>query len=91
MSFFSTSEILKSLISGSFINEIVSSNEFKSALDEVGVDKYVSPELVQQVINNLFKNTEVKKQMQKMIIKVLSDMGIRDETVFILLTRNLRH
>ena len=79
MSFFSTTEILKSLISGDLINEIVSSNKFKSVLDEVEVDKYVSPELVQQVINNLFKNVEVKKQLRQMIIEVLSDMGIRDE------------
>ena len=74
MSFFSTTDILKSLISGDLIQEIVSSNEFKSALDEVDVDKYVSPELIEQVIDNLFKNPEVKKQMRKMIIDIIFEM-----------------
>ena len=48
MSFFLTSDILKTLIWGSLIQEVVSSNEFKLALDEVDVDKYVSPELIRQ-------------------------------------------
>ena len=60
MLFFSTADIIKSLISGDLIKSVVDSVEFKSASDEVDVDKYVSPELIQQVINNLFKNTEVK-------------------------------
>ena len=52
MSFFSTGDILKSLISGDLIKSVVDSDEFKSALDEVDVDNLygrlsrVSPELI---------------------------------------------
>ena len=78
MSFFSTADILKSLISGDLIKSVVDSAEFKSALDEVDVDKYVSPELMEQVITNLLSNSRVKNQLRQMIIEVLAEMGIKD-------------
>ena len=63
MSFFTTSDILKSLIIGGLIQSIVSSDEFKSALDSVDAEQYISKELIEQVICNIFTNTEVKKQI----------------------------
>ena len=74
MSFFSTGEILKSLISGDLIKCVVDSVEFKSALDEVDEEKYVSPELMQQVINNLFKNSEVRKQLREIIVEIVKEL-----------------
>ena len=59
MSFFSTADILKSLISGVY--------EFKVAMGQVDVEKYLSKEVIEQVINNIFTNTEVKKQLRKMM------------------------
>ena len=47
-------------------------------LDEVDVEKYVSKELIEQVISNLFKNHKVKKQLRKMIVDVISEMEWND-------------
>ena len=54
MSFFSTAEILKSLISGDLVNSVVSSNEFKIAMGQVDDEKYLSKEVIEQLINNIF-------------------------------------
>ena len=73
MSFFSTSDILKSLISGSLFQEVVNRNEFKIAMNQFDVDKYVGPELIQQVINNLFENQEVRKQLREIIVEIVKE------------------
>ena len=73
MSSFSTTDILKSLISGDLVKS-VSINEFKIAMGQVDVEKYLSKELIEQVLNNIFANTEVKKQLQKMIIDIIFEM-----------------
>ena len=65
MSFFSTADILKSLISGDLLSSVVSSNEFKIAMGQVDVEKYLSKEVIEQVMNNIFTNTEVKKTVAK--------------------------
>ena len=57
----------------------MNSAEFKSAMDEVDVDEYVNPKLIEQVMSNLLSNTRVKKHLRQTIIEVLDDMGIRDE------------
>ena len=67
MSFFSTAEILQSLISADLVNSIVNSNEFKIAMGQVDVKKCRSKEVIEQLINNIFTNTEVKKHLKKMI------------------------
>ena len=74
MSFFSTADILKSLMTGDLIKSVVDSVEFKSALDEVDVEKYVSPELMEQVITNLLSNSRVKNQLRKMILGIIFEM-----------------
>ena len=56
MSFFSTADILKSLISGELVKSVVSSNEFKIAMGQVDVEKYLSKQVIEQVINNIFKH-----------------------------------
>ena len=85
MSFFSTADILKSLITGNFIQSIVSSVDFKSALDSVDVEKYISKELIEQVISNIFANTEVKKQLQNMIIDLIFEMK---EDGYVIINKN---
>ena len=78
MSFFSTADltggILKSLISGDLVNSVVSSNEFKIAMGQVDVEKYLSKEVIEQLINNIFTNTEVKKRLRKVIINIMFQM-----------------
>ena len=71
MSSFKTAEILKSLFLGDLISSVVNSNEFKIAMGQVDVEKYLSKEIIEQVINNIFTNTEVKKRLRKMIIDIM--------------------
>ena len=79
MSFFSTADvaqgILKSLIFGDLVNSVVSSNEFKIAMGQVDVEIYVSKEVVEQLINNIFTNTEVKRHLRKMIKEILLEIN----------------
>ena len=75
MSFFSTAEILKSLISKELVNSVVSSNEFKIAMGQVDVEKYLCKEVIEQLINNIFENTEVKKRLKKMIKEILLEIN----------------
>ena len=65
MSFFSTAEILKSLISGDLVNSVVSSNEFKVAMGQVDVKKYLSKEVIEQLINNIFYQHRGEKAFEK--------------------------
>ena len=60
MSFFSTADILKSLISRDLVKSVVSSNEFKVAMGQVDVEKYLSKEVIEQLINYIFTNTGEK-------------------------------
>lgn len=83
MAFFTTADIFKSLITGDFIQSIVSSNEFKSALDTVDVEQYISKELIEKVISNIFSNSDVKKQLKKMIIDLIFEMKEDGYTIVI--------
>ena len=81
MSFFSTTDILKSLMTKELINSVVECDEFKSVLADFGFDKFFSKELIEQVLNNLFLNSEVREQMRKIILEILSDLGVKDEVI----------
>ena len=81
MSFFSTSDILKSSMTKELINSVVECDEFKEVLAEFDFDKCFSKELVEQVIDNLFLNSNVRKQMRKIILEILSDLGVKDEVI----------
>ena len=74
MSFFSTTDIHKSLISGELIQSVVITNEFKIAMGQVDIERHVSKELIEEIIKNLFNNPKVKKQMRKMIVDVIFEM-----------------
>ena len=64
------------------INSVVECDEFKSVFADFDFDKFVSKEVIEQVINNLFLNPEVRKQMRKIILEILlSDLGVKDEVI----------
>lgn len=74
MSFFSTADIRKSLIFGESVESIVSSNEFKVAMGTVDIEKYISKELMEQLIKKILTNPDVKKQIRKMLVKIIFEM-----------------
>ena len=76
MSFFSTSDILKSLISGDLLKDIVTSDEFSVALKEIlKCDNALANELARLI----FLHPGVKKEVRKIVLDILADMGIKDE------------
>ena len=73
MSFFSTTEILKSLVTDEFLREIMNSDAIKSF--EFNINDYLTDE----VVDTIFSNTKIRNGIRKIIIEILSDMNIRDE------------
>ena len=70
MSFFTT-EILKSLVTDEFLREVMNSDTVKN-FD-------ISDYLTDDILDEIFSNTKIRKRLRKMIIEILSDMNIRDE------------
>ena len=79
MSFFSTADVLKSIITGDLVKSIINNPGFKQGLDKIDIKEYFSDEVIEDITKKIFSNPEIKKQLRNMIIEVLSDMGIRDE------------
>ena len=79
MSFFSTGEILKSLISGELVKEVVNSDSFKEGLIGFDINDYLTDEVIESITEKIFSNIKVKKRLRTMIIKILKDMNIKDE------------
>ena len=79
MSFFSTAEILKSLVSGELVKEIVNSDGFKQGLIGFDINDYLTDEVIENITEKIFSNLKVKKEFRTMIIKILSEMNIKDE------------
>ena len=79
MSFFSTADVLKSIITGDLVKSIISNPGFKEGLVNIDVKEYFSDEVIEDITRKFFSNPEIKKQLRKMVIEILSDMGIKDE------------
>ena len=79
MSLFSTAEILKSLVSSELVKEIVNSDGFKQGLIGFDINDYLTDEVIETITEKIFSNLKVKKELRSMIIKILSDMGVKDE------------
>ena len=79
MSFFSTAEILKSLVSGELVKEIVNSSGFKEGLIGFDINDYLTDEVIETITEKIFSNLKVKKRIRNMIIDILKDMNIKDE------------
>ena len=79
MSFFSTAEILKSLISGELVKEVVNSDSFKEGLIGFDINDYLADEVIENITEKIFTNIKVKKRLRTMIINILKDMNIKDE------------
>ena len=79
MSFFSTTEILKSLFSGELVKEIVNSDGFKQGLIGFDINDYLTDEVIENITEKIFKNLKVKKHLRTMVIEILKDMNIKDE------------
>ena len=79
MSFFSTAEILKSLISGELVKEVVNSDSFKEGLIGFDINDYLTDEVIENITEKIFSNLKVKKRLRNMIIDILKDMNIKDE------------
>ena len=75
MAFFSTSDIFKSFLSGDLLKQIVTSNEFRIALKETFDNSGVTNEIARLVL----LHPDVKKEIRKIILEILADMGIKDE------------
>ena len=75
MAFFSTSDIFKSFLSGDLLKQIVTSDEFRVALKETFNNSGVTNEIASLVLSH----PDVKKEIRKIILDILSDMGIRDD------------
>ena len=75
MSFFSTSDIFKSILTGDLLREIVTSKEFVTALKETLDNSGV----VNEVTKHILSHPDVKKEVRKIVLDILSDMGIKDE------------
>ena len=73
MSFFSTTDILKSLVTDEFLKDIVNSDVFKNI--EFDINDYLTDE----VVDTIFSNTKIRNGIRKIIIEILSDMNIKDE------------
>ena len=76
MSFFSTSEIFKSVFSGDLLKHIVTSDEFKVLLKETLESNH---ELGNELARLIFLHPGVKKEVRKIVLDILTDMGIKDE------------
>ena len=79
MSFFSTGEILKSLISGELVKDVVNSDVFKEGVIGFDINDYLTDEVIETITEKIFSNLKVKKRLRTMIIEILKDMNIKDE------------
>ena len=79
MSFLSTTDILKYLVSGELVKEVVNSESFKEGLIGFDINDYWTDEVIESITEKIFSNTKVKKRIRTMIIDILSDMNIKDE------------
>ena len=44
-------------------------------MGQVDVEKYLSKEVIEQLINNIFENTQVKNRLNKMIKEILVEIN----------------
>ena len=79
MSFFSSTEILKYLVSGDIVKDIVNSDVFKEGLKDFDINEYMTDEVIEDIAEKIFSNIKIKKKLRSMIIEILSDMNIKDE------------
>ena len=63
MSFFSTAEILKCLISGELVKEVVNSDSFKEGLIGFDINDYLTDEVIENIMEKIFSNIKVKKKL----------------------------
>ena len=75
MSFFSTSDIFKSILTSDLLKEVVTSKEFVTALKETLDNSGV----VNEVTKHVLAHPDVKKGIRKIVLEILADMGIKDE------------
>ena len=62
------------MIRGDLVKSITSSNEFKVAMGQVDVENDLSKVVIEQVIINIFTNTDVRKQIRKMFMDIIFEM-----------------
>ena len=79
MSFLSTTDILKYLVSGDLVKEVVNSDSFKEGLSGFDINDYLTDEVIEGITEKIFTNINVERRLRTMIIKILSDMNIKDE------------
>ena len=82
MSFFSTTDVISSLVSGmsgDLVKSIINNENFKQGLIGFDINDYLSDEVIEDITKRILSNSEVKKQLRTMIIEILSDMNIKDE------------
>ena len=74
MSFFSTSDIMKFILSGDLLKHIVTSDEFRMVLKET-----LESDHTYELVRLIFLHPGVKKEVRKIVLEILTDMGIKDE------------
>ena len=65
MSFFSTAEILKSMISGELVKEIVNSSGFKEGLIGFDINDYLTDEVIETITEKYFKTSKSKRRSEQ--------------------------
>ena len=78
MSFFSTSNIISSFVSGDLVKTIIANPGFKKGLENIDIKEYFSDDVIEDIIQRIFKHQETKKHLRKMILGILSNMGVED-------------
>ena len=83
MSLSFTADIFKSMLTtcmiDEFLRDLVNSDAFKKSLKDFDINEYITDEVIEDISEKIFSNTVFKKKLRTMIIKILSDMNIKDE------------
>ena len=65
MSFFSTSDIITSLVSGDLIKSIINNPGFKQGLDKIDIKEYFLDEVIEDITNEFFQIKRLKNSCEK--------------------------
>ena len=74
MSFFSTSDILKYILSGDLLKHIVTSDEFVVALRDT-----LECDHAYELAKIIFSHPGARKEVRKIVLNILTEMRIKDE------------
>ena len=74
MSFFSTSDIMKYILSGDLLKHIVTSNEFVVTLKDT-----LEGDHAYELTRLIFAHPGARKEIRKIVLDILTEMGTKDE------------